>query len=449
MLLEVVERDARGVDDRPAVGRAHVRVGAGEQPAEVAPPRRVADEQRDVPRRRRRLAPVRPDRLVDDVDLRAVDRPQPERLRRLRELHRPVDAVVVGERHGLVPELDRRAPRAPTAGSRRRGRRRRSGRGARRTARTHVRMPGRTERPVTPPRRSPAAAPSRAPARARRRRRAAPSASAPPTSQPDLQRRGPARASFTDEDSVGLVEADVDPRPVGEPRAERRAAAPSASRRRRSRTRSAASARATGSARSSRASASTQVAAAGAQRAELAPPRARRAPRARPATPGGRARSSAELDAVLPAERHPERARSGAVSAARARRRCAGSASARPSPAAPGRRRPCRSRRSALAPSRFSAQRRLRPRRPCRTPTSARPGPVAGAVAVDHPHPARLVLQPREQRRPPRASRTTKRRPRPAAAVRRSPRARPSRPPPSCELAAEHEPAPTRSCPRP
>ena len=39
--------------------------------------------------------------------LRAGDRPHPERLRRVRELERPVDPVVVGERQRLVPELGR------------------------------------------------------------------------------------------------------------------------------------------------------------------------------------------------------------------------------------------------------------------------------------------------------------------------------------------------------
>ena len=38
-------------------------------------------------------------------DLGAGDRPQPERLRRVRELERAVDAVVVGQRERLVAEL--------------------------------------------------------------------------------------------------------------------------------------------------------------------------------------------------------------------------------------------------------------------------------------------------------------------------------------------------------
>ena len=65
-----------------------------EQAAEipVAVPR--LDEQRDV-------------RTSVERDLRAGDRPHAERLRRVRELERAVDAVVVGERERLVPELRR------------------------------------------------------------------------------------------------------------------------------------------------------------------------------------------------------------------------------------------------------------------------------------------------------------------------------------------------------
>ncbi len=41
----------------------------------------------------------------ESVDLRAGDRPHAERLGRMRELERAVDAVVVGQRKRLVAEL--------------------------------------------------------------------------------------------------------------------------------------------------------------------------------------------------------------------------------------------------------------------------------------------------------------------------------------------------------
>jgi hypothetical protein len=47
---------------------------------------------------------------ADECDLGARDRPHAEVLRRVRELERAVDAVVVGERERLVPQL-RRAQR--------------------------------------------------------------------------------------------------------------------------------------------------------------------------------------------------------------------------------------------------------------------------------------------------------------------------------------------------
>ena len=46
-------------------------------------------------------------RTTVERDLRPGDRPDAEVLRRVRELERPVDAVVVGERERLVPELGR------------------------------------------------------------------------------------------------------------------------------------------------------------------------------------------------------------------------------------------------------------------------------------------------------------------------------------------------------
>ena len=132
----------------PPVGRARVRVRPREQPAQVRPAGRVADEQRDVPRRRRLGSPRRSavgerpagrcHGCVDHVDLRPVDRLQPHRLGGLRELHRPVDAVVVGERERLVAELRRRPRQLGRQRRRRRGTRRRSGRGARRTSYEHM-----------------------------------------------------------------------------------------------------------------------------------------------------------------------------------------------------------------------------------------------------------------------------------------------------------------------
>ena len=86
VLLQRLERH-RG---RRLVLVAIVHVGAGDDPAEVAPAHRVLDQQRHVP-------PVR------QVHLGAVDRSQPERLGRHRELHRARDPVVVGDRHRLVP----------------------------------------------------------------------------------------------------------------------------------------------------------------------------------------------------------------------------------------------------------------------------------------------------------------------------------------------------------
>ena len=66
----------------------------GEQAAEIRVPAPRLDEQRDV-------------RAAVERDLRAGDRPHAERLRRVRELERAVDAVVVGERERLVSELRR------------------------------------------------------------------------------------------------------------------------------------------------------------------------------------------------------------------------------------------------------------------------------------------------------------------------------------------------------
>ena len=74
-----------------------------EQPTQVRVPATRLDEQRDV-------------RAAVERDLRTGDRPDAEGLRRVRELERPVDAVVVGERERLVPEL--RRPRRELLGLR-------------------------------------------------------------------------------------------------------------------------------------------------------------------------------------------------------------------------------------------------------------------------------------------------------------------------------------------
>jgi hypothetical protein len=77
VLLDVAERDRGGDDVAPARRVARVGVGAREQPAQARPPRRIADEQREVPCRRAR----RGRRAVGaDVDLRPVDGPQPRAL---------------------------------------------------------------------------------------------------------------------------------------------------------------------------------------------------------------------------------------------------------------------------------------------------------------------------------------------------------------------------------
>ena len=74
---------------RPSSG-----VGRGQQAAEVRVPTLALDEQGHV-------------RSAAQRHLRAGDRPHAERLRRVRELERAVDAVVVGESKRLVPELGR------------------------------------------------------------------------------------------------------------------------------------------------------------------------------------------------------------------------------------------------------------------------------------------------------------------------------------------------------
>jgi hypothetical protein len=70
-------------------------VGGRDDAAEVAPAGGVLDQQRDVAG-------------VLERHLRPVDRPQAEPGGGLGELHRARQAVVVGEREGVVAELRRR-----------------------------------------------------------------------------------------------------------------------------------------------------------------------------------------------------------------------------------------------------------------------------------------------------------------------------------------------------
>ena len=67
-------------------------VGRGQEPAEVRVPLRRLDQQGHVG-------------VADKGHLRAGDRPDADELRRVRELERAVDALVVGERERLVAEL--------------------------------------------------------------------------------------------------------------------------------------------------------------------------------------------------------------------------------------------------------------------------------------------------------------------------------------------------------
>ena len=89
------ERDLRvgGRRTRPTLARMRVR--ARDQATQVGPAAGALHQERDVT-------------LVVEVELRAVDRPQPESPRGLRELHRARDRVMVGQRQRLVAQLERR-----------------------------------------------------------------------------------------------------------------------------------------------------------------------------------------------------------------------------------------------------------------------------------------------------------------------------------------------------
>ena len=103
VLLDVVERDRRRPSARRAGRLARVRVRAREQPAEVAPARarrgRAASGGGRLDRR------GGPSRTLISAPWIARS---PSALRRLRELHRARDRVVVGQRERRVPALDRR-----------------------------------------------------------------------------------------------------------------------------------------------------------------------------------------------------------------------------------------------------------------------------------------------------------------------------------------------------
>jgi hypothetical protein len=89
-------RVERGVPGRLRLAsrRPCPRVRRGDEAAEVRVPALGLDEHGHV-------------RPVEQCQLGAGDRPHAERLRRMRELERPVEPVVVGERERLVAELGR------------------------------------------------------------------------------------------------------------------------------------------------------------------------------------------------------------------------------------------------------------------------------------------------------------------------------------------------------
>ena len=90
VILDRLQRHGR----RGLTRVAPVRVRTREDPAQVAPALLRVDQQPDVA-------------TVLEVDLRAVDRLDPDLLGGLRELHRARQAVVVGQGEGGVAELGR------------------------------------------------------------------------------------------------------------------------------------------------------------------------------------------------------------------------------------------------------------------------------------------------------------------------------------------------------
>jgi hypothetical protein len=92
--LEVGEVDRGATEDPAARMLARVRVRTREEPAEVRPAGRVADQERDVA-------------AVVERHFRPVDRAQAQRPGGLRELHRARDGVMVGERQRGMAALQR------------------------------------------------------------------------------------------------------------------------------------------------------------------------------------------------------------------------------------------------------------------------------------------------------------------------------------------------------
>ena len=151
-------RRARGVRSRRGrrARRSALRAGAARATAAAAPPLlrararvRMRDEPAEVRVALLRLDEQRHVRAAVEGQLGAGDRPDAEVLRRVRELERAVDPVVVGQRERPCSRARPPSPPAPRAARPRRGTSRRCGRGARRRApssstRTHVRV-----KPVT------------------------------------------------------------------------------------------------------------------------------------------------------------------------------------------------------------------------------------------------------------------------------------------------------------
>ena len=84
----------RGRQDLGSLLRPRPCVCRSQQPAEIRVSRRRLDEQRHVG-------------SADERNLGTGERPHPHELRRVGELERAVDPVVVGERERLVAELGR------------------------------------------------------------------------------------------------------------------------------------------------------------------------------------------------------------------------------------------------------------------------------------------------------------------------------------------------------
>ena len=99
--LELVDRE-RGRERLSHPGAfASAAVRRSDQPAEAGPAPRALHQQRDVDGARQ------PPRHLDR-QLAADDRPDADPLAGVRELHRPADVVVVGQRESLEAEFSRR-----------------------------------------------------------------------------------------------------------------------------------------------------------------------------------------------------------------------------------------------------------------------------------------------------------------------------------------------------